>query len=55
MSEPLQESVLEVSETGNENENWYTPSMNQQNKLDNDDEGNWIFYWIFFLLLFNIC
>lgn len=37
MSEPLQESILEVSETGNENENWYSPSM--QHKSDVDDAG----------------
>lgn len=46
MSEPIQESVLEVSETGNENDNWYSPSTNNQNKLDNDDEG--FFHFILF-------
>lgn len=36
LSENIQATVLEESETGNENENWYTPTV--QAKKDQDDD-----------------
>jgi ubiquitin-like-conjugating enzyme ATG3 len=37
LSETVQETVLEESDNGNENENWYTPSIHQ--KRNQDDDG----------------